>query len=50
MWKHVVNKSYTESKRSANSEPFELFFIEGLKSLVLETEKQIRDNLEAEPK
>jgi hypothetical protein len=42
MWSHILKKNYTAEKKSANTEPFEAFFIQGLKSLVMEAEQDIR--------
>lgn len=45
MWNHILKKDYTNEKRSANTEFFEAFFLQGIKSLVEETEQEIRKKL-----
>jgi hypothetical protein len=36
MWKHIVKKDYSKEKKAGNSEYFELFYLEGVKTVVLD--------------
>ena len=50
MWKHIVKEDYTPTKKAGNSEYFELFYLEGVKTIVQALEKEIKYKLTNEPK
>jgi hypothetical protein len=45
MWEHIIKRNYSEEKKSANTEFFEAFFVQGIKNMVLGVEEEIKEKL-----
>lgn len=50
MWSHIINGDYSQDKKSANTEYFEVFFLEGLKNIVIDNYEELQDKVNQEPK
>ena len=49
LWKCIHERLHSETKRGANTLYFELFYLEGLKNIVLQFEQEIKDKVSNEP-